>query len=137
MKNNFRLIILLSAFAILLSGAVSAGAAESIKNPTLKDLQGHWQGNTSWERGSTTTVNMRIKGDTASYSTEKGAYVGKITIKGEEITISPPSGRRTDTCKLSKDKDTLALKCDVDQQAAPQANITRAMRGTMRLEKDK
>jgi hypothetical protein len=139
MKNNFRLIILLAAFAILFSGAASAGAAEPVKNPTLKDLQGHWQGNTSYDSPSfTTDCNLTVTGSKATYKSERGSGAFfNVTIAGEEINMVTPSGKTSNTCKLSKESDTLVLKCRIDVAAAPQAKVSKAMTGTMRLEKDK
>jgi hypothetical protein len=137
MKITFTLIVLLSAIVMLFSGAVSAGAAESVKNPLLKDLQGHWQGNARYDRSFTVTCNMTFSGAKATYSSERGGYVGKVTINGEVIEITTPSGKRTDTCKLSKASDTLVLDCQVDMAANPTAKVPKAITGNMRLEKDK
>jgi hypothetical protein len=139
MKISLKSIVLLAVFAILFSGAVSAGAAEKIKNPTLKDLEGHWQGNSRFDNsmGLTTTCYLTFKGDKATYSSERGGYVAKVTIEGEVISMVTPSGKRSDTCKLSKDANTFILNCDIDMAANPTAKVSKAMTGSMRLEKDK
>jgi hypothetical protein len=141
MKINFAPIILLAALAILFSGTVSAENTELIKDPSLKDLQGHWQGTSRADRvmasSSTKTVQMTFAGTKATYSSETGGYVAGVTIKGEEINITTASGKTSNTCKLSKASNTLILNCSWDMAANPQYKISKAYSGTLRLEKDK
>jgi hypothetical protein len=138
MKISFTTIILLAAGMILFSGAVPAGSAESMKNPTLKDLQGHWQGTSRLDKSLINkTVQMRFSGAKANYSSETGSYVARVTIKGEEIDITTASGKTSNTCKLSKDANTLILNCKWDMAQNIQHKVDKAYSGNMRLEKDK
>jgi hypothetical protein len=136
MKITFASIFFLAALTILFSGTISAGEKEAIKNPTIKDLQGHWEGtlrSDSARAHSYRNVNLRISGTKADYSSETNSYVAKLTVSGEEINIT--AARRSDTCKLSRESDILVLNCNWDMAANPQKNIPRAVSGTMRLEK--
>jgi hypothetical protein len=136
MKTCFAPIILAVVMAMLLGGAISAQGADPVKNPTLKDMQGHWEGTLRTDgarSGGTRDVNLRIAGTKVTYNSETNTYVAKLDIKGEEINIT--AARRSDVCKLSKDSNTLILNCNWDMAANPQKNISKAYSGTMRLEK--
>ncbi len=141
MKIRFALISLAAAFAVFICGTFSAISAEDIKNPTLKDLQGHWQGTLRVDKAmvssGTRTVQMSFSGTKVTYSSETVSYVAKAAINGEEINITVASGKRSDTCKLSKEANTMILNCKWDMAANPQKNVSKASSGTMRLEKDK
>jgi hypothetical protein len=135
MRINRLLIILFSAFAILFIGTVSAESADQITNPTLKDLQGHWHGFTNVPKYRiSTTCYYTFAGDKATYSSERGGYKAKVTLKGEEININTADGKISETCKLSKESDTLVLKCSFD---VAKYGVKEAYDGTRRLEKDK
>ena len=123
---------------MLCSGMYSATGAEDIKTPTLKDLQGHWQGTSRVDKVMVTrTVQMKFAGTKATYSSESNNYVAEVKIKGEAIDITTASGKTSNTCKLSKETNTLILNCTWDIAANPKANISKAYSGAMRLEKDK
>ena len=142
MKNLFVLTLFLLVMTMTSTNATSAENMEPIKNPTLKDLQGKWEGisRLPW-RGvfySAVTnryerpVVMTFDGAKASYSSTEAHFDMYVKIAGEDITLT--AGKRTDVCKLNSSPDTMALDCKFE---VGDTDKHMGYSGTMRLEKKK
>ncbi len=140
MKKLFIAASFILAMTLMSAETVPAENMEPINNPTLKDLQGKWDGTSRLPfRGvfySAVTkrygkpVVMIFDGAKARYSSEDAHFDADVKIAGEEITMT--SGRRTDICKLNNAADTMVLDCKFEVAAAEDK---RGYSGTMHLEK--
>ena len=142
MKNLIMVTIFLLVMTLIFAGTTLAENMEPIKNPTLKDLQGKWEGisRLPW-RGvfySAVTnryerpVVMTFDGAKASYSSKEAHFDMYVKIAGDDITLT--AGKRTDVCKLNSSPDTLALDCKFE---VGDTDKHMGYSGTMRLEKKK
>jgi ribosomal protein L31 len=134
--NKIKYAVLFMALLILCAGAVSAGEMELVKNPTLEDLQGSWEGTSQTGGGSSDstgmqTVSLLFSGAKVKYKSERTSFRMRATITGEEIKLT--TARRTYSCKLNKASNPMILNCRFDVDASKRSH--KAYSGTMRLEK--
>jgi hypothetical protein len=117
-------IFFMPLFFVLLFFSVStitAADKESVKEPTIKDLQGKWEGkwgieiNNISRRGAANTSGIAyatFTGTDATWTFNKNRS-GKITIAGNEINITDrddPSW--AETCKLFAKGGSYILECE-------------------------
>jgi len=104
MKNILFLILTILSVTLLATPALAA-TMEEVKNPTLDDLQGYWEGVWSHEKkyDQNGKVTATFSGNEMSCHFGLRTFPGVVTIKGNLIIVE--SLGRTDNLLLYKKED--------------------------------
>ena len=124
MKKMFNMFMFCLIFiAVTTVNFASAESKELVKNPTMQQLEGKWEG--QWKDdtfGKRMKSASAIKSGTASATfsgtevnhTYKNNFTGKVSISsnGEIAIVNPANPRREESCKLFKRGAAYILECE-------------------------